>query len=376
VGNGEHFALLTENGGTFNGTTSQERTVYYETVPANQVELALFLEADRMRALDVFKKNMDNEREVVKEERRQRVDNEAYGSLYEESLKLFFKTFAYQHSTIGSMDDLNAATVADTQAFYHTYYRPNNAVLVLVGDFNVNDAKAKIQKHFGAIPRGPAVPPVEGVEPDRQGGEQRLTIKDPLATLPRLRRYYRVVDGNHPDSYALGVLADILTGRGKTGRLYDPLVESRLALGVTAAALSMRTKSPFQIEIGLPANGDPAKVEAVLDAEIEKVKKDGVTDDELKRALVQLRTSASARLQTTANKASFLATYTLYYNDPDRINTIYDHQAAVTVDDVKRVAQTYFTKDNSVTIIVIPGRTEKPSAKAPADAAPKQEDAQ
>ncbi|HEY3265574.1 MAG TPA: pitrilysin family protein [Armatimonadota bacterium] len=374
VGKGEHFSLLTENGGTFNGTTSQERTVYYETVPANQMELTLFLEADRMRALDVSQANLDNQREVVKEERRQRVENEAYGSLYEESLKTFFKTFAYQHSTIGSMDDLNAATVEDARQFFHTYYVPNNAVLVLAGDFREKAAKRGIEKYFGPIPAREGIPPVDGTEPNRAGGEQRLTLTDPLATLPRLRRYYRTAPGGTPDSYALTVLATVLSGRGKTGRLYDPLVRSHLALGASAVQLAMRTVSPFQIELGLPAGADIEKAEATLDAEIERVKAGGVTEDELKRARIQLRTSAVSHLQKTADKASFLATYALYYNDPDLINTIYSKQAAITAEDVQRVAKTYLTKENSATIIVLPARAAKSAAAG--EETPKPEDAQ
>ncbi len=361
VGKGEHFALLSENGGSYNGTTSQERTVYYETVPANQMNLALFLEADRMRAVDLTQDSLDREIAVVKEERRQRVDNEAYGSLYEHSLRQYFRTFAYQHSTIGSMEDIGNAKLEDAMSFYKTYYRPNNAVLVLVGDFKVEDAKRSIRKYFGPIPGGPPIPPIDGIEPDRQESGERFVYTDPLAKMPRVRRYYRGVRGDHPDFYALQVLATALSGRGKTGRLYEPLVESRLALGVSAVALEMQTNSPFQIEVGLPATGDPAKVEETLDREIARIQTDGITESELSRAKTQLRTSWAAHLQTTGAKASYLATYTTYYNDPDRINTLFSRQNAVTLDDVKRVANTYLEKENSVTIVVNPGLADAPA---------------
>lgn len=355
VGKGEHFALISENGGSFNGTTSQERTVYYATVPANQLDLILFLEADRMRSLEVSQANLDNQREVVKEERRQRVDNEAYGSLYEVSLQTFFRSFPYQHSTIGSMDDLNAATVEDARDFFRTYYAPNNAVLVLVGSFEVKDARARVEKYFGSIPSQPGPRRVEAREPFF-AGEQRETITDPLASLPRFRRYYRTVPGDHPDFYPLQVLATILSGRGKTGLLYEPLVESKLALGASAVQLEMRTNSPFQIECGMAAGGDPQAVEDAVEAVLERVKEQGVTPEQLRRAQIQLKTSFVARLQETGPKASFLATYTTYYSDPNRINTLYSRQEAVTNEDVRRVARKYFHDDNSATIIVLPGK--------------------
>jgi len=355
VGKSEHFALISENGGSFNGTTSQDRTVYYATMPANQLDLILFLEADRMRALEVSEENLATEIQVVKEERRQRVDNQPYGSMYEVSLKTFFNSFAYQHSTIGSMEDLEASTVQHARDFYRTYYAPNNAVLTLVGDFEIEEAKAKVEKHFGDIPRQPTPPPVVAPEP-LFVGEKRQTITDPHATLPRFRRYYRTVQGDHPDFYALQVLSTILSGRGKTGLLYDPIVESKLALGVSAVQLEMRTSSPFQIEAGLAANGDLEKVEKAIEKVLERVKEKGVSGEQLRRAKIQLKTSFVARLQETGTKGSVLATSTLYYNDPGRINTLYSRQEAVTAEDVKRVARKYFTDDNSATIIVLPGK--------------------
>jgi predicted Zn-dependent peptidase len=362
VGKGEHFALITENGGSFNGTTSQDRTVYYATVPSNQLDLVLFLEADRMARLDLTQENLDLERDVVKEERRQRVDNMPYGSMYEVSLQTFFNSFAYRHSTIGSMADLDNATLEDAREFYRTYYAPNNAVLVLVGDFDEKDALKKIAKHFGPIPRQPAPPPVEADEP-LFAGERRQTITDNQASLPRFRRYYRTVRGDDPDFHALQVLATILAGRGKTGRLYQPIVESKVALSISAIQMEMRTNGPFQIEAGLAANGDVARLEETLEREIERVKAEGVTDEEMQRARIQLKTSAIAHVQEAQSKAAYLATYTLYYGDPDRVNTLYDRQEAVTAADVQRVARKYFTDDNSATIIVLPGR--KPGEARP-----------
>ncbi len=170
VGKGEHFLLIQDNGGTFNGSTNQDRTNYFEELPANQLDLALFIEADRMRSLDISQQNLDNQRAVVQEEKRQSYDNRAYGGAQEAIEDMAHTNFAYKHTTIGSMKDLNAATLEDVRAFFKTYYAPNNAVLAVVGDFNVNEAKAKIRQEFGSIPRQPDPPPVDAAEPPL-GGE-------------------------------------------------------------------------------------------------------------------------------------------------------------------------------------------------------------
>ena len=165
VGAGEHPVLVRNNGGSDNASTSEDRTNYFEALPANQLELALFLESDRMRSLAVTKDNLDNERQNVQEERRQRVDNQPYGKSGELQQELIYDNFAYKHSVIGSMEDLNAASVDDIKDFFRIYYAPNNAVLVLVGDFKTNDALAKVRKYFESIPRQPDPPPVDQTEP-------------------------------------------------------------------------------------------------------------------------------------------------------------------------------------------------------------------
>src|SRR5438105_12426032 len=205
VGKGEHMLLIQDNGGSMNGTTNQDRTNYFETVPANQLDLALFLEADRMRALDISQTNLDNQRAVVQEERRQSYDNQPYGAMQEAMLDLAYNGFAYKHSTIGSMADLNAATLEDVRQFFKTYYAPNNACIAVVGDFNEANAKRLIEKHFGAIPRQPAPPPVV-VNEQPLAAEKRKVLADPLARLTRYEAAYKTVPGDHPDASALQVL--------------------------------------------------------------------------------------------------------------------------------------------------------------------------
>jgi len=173
VGDGEHFYQVLTNGGAMNGTTNADITLYFETLPANQIELALFLEADRMRSLDITQAKLDNQRQAVQEERRLRIDNQPYGRSFELFNELFYDNFAYQHSTIGSMADLNAASIDDVAQFFRTYYAPNNAVLTLVGDFKREQALQLIRKYFEDIPRQTPPPAVDLKEP-QQTAERRI----------------------------------------------------------------------------------------------------------------------------------------------------------------------------------------------------------
>src|SRR5882672_463008 len=195
VGSGEHFVLVFNNGGNMNGTTNEDRTNYFEILPANQLDLALFLEADRMRSLAITKENLDNQRNAVQEERRLGLDNQPYGKSGEIQQELLYDNFAYKHSVIGSMEDLNAASVEDVAAFFKTYYAPNNAVLVLVGDFDTRDAIARIEKNYASIPRQPAPPAIDMTEPE-QKAERRVTVDDVLARAPRVDVAFKAVPGN------------------------------------------------------------------------------------------------------------------------------------------------------------------------------------
>jgi len=211
VGTGEHFVLVFNNGGTMNGTTSEDRTVYFEALPSNQLDLALFLEADRMRSLAITKENLDNQRNAVQEERRLGVDNQPYGKSNEVQQELLYDNFAYKHSVIGSMEDLNAATVEDVAQFFKTYYAPNNAVLTLVGDFNTRDAIERITKNFERIPRQPNPPGVDMTEPE-QKAERRATVDDVLARSARVDLAFKAIPGNTRDFYALQVLFQRASG--------------------------------------------------------------------------------------------------------------------------------------------------------------------
>jgi zinc protease len=182
VGKGEHFILVINNGGSMNGTTNADRTNYFETFPANQLDLGLFLEADRMKSLVIDQANLDNQRNAVQEERRLGVDNQPYGKTFEVLLETAYDNFAYKHSTIGSMDDLNAATVQDVAEFFKMYYAPNNAVLTLVGDFASAEALAKIKKYFEGIPAQSAPPAVDMTEPEQTAERRKTQATRPIGT--------------------------------------------------------------------------------------------------------------------------------------------------------------------------------------------------
>jgi predicted Zn-dependent peptidase len=361
VGKGEHMLLIQDNGGSMNGTTNQDRTNYFETVPANQLDLALFLEADRMRSLDISQTNLDNQRAVVQEEKRQSYDNQPYGGMSETIDQMAFSSFAYSHSTIGSMDDLNAATLDDVKAFFKMYYAPNNAAIAVVGDFNEAEAKRKIEKYFGDIPRQAAPPPVDTAETPL-AGEKRKVMTDKLARLTRYEAAYKTVPGNHPDSYALTILASILSG-GRTSRLYMDIVNKRLALNASAGGGFGRGPALFSFSATIPPGGNVDDVEKAFDAEIVRIQTDGVTDAEIQKARTQARArtiiggfggrggGGGGGLQTALGRANSLTQNAIFFNDPGRINTLLSRLEAVTADDVKRVANQYLTKQNRVVVI-------------------------
>src|SRR3954469_10607889 len=217
VGPGEHPALIFSNGGTMNGTTNEDRTLYFETLPANQLQLALFLEGDRMHSLDINKANLDNQRNAVQEERRLRVDNQAYGQTFEKTGQQAYDNPAYKHSVIGSMEDLNAASVDDVATFFKTYYAPNNAVLSIVGDVDTTKTLALIETYFGTISRQPQ-PKRPDLTEAPHTAERRSTMEDPLARLTQIDIAYVTPPAGSPEGDALDVVSWVLSS-GRSARL-------------------------------------------------------------------------------------------------------------------------------------------------------------
>ena len=353
VGKGEHFILIQNNGGSANGTTNIDRTNYFETLPVNQLELGIFLEADRMRAPAITQANFDNQRLTVQEERRQSYDNRPYGKTYETMIDLAYDNFAYKHSTIGSMDDLNAATIEDAEAFFRSYYAPNNAVVALVGDFKTDVALALIKQYFENIPAQTSPGAPDMTEPE-QKGERRKVIEDSFARTPRLDIVYKIPPGNTPDWYALDVLGGVLSN-GVSSRLYQKFVkEKEMALGVEADANEHRGPSLFWFSVMARPNTDLGELEKLLYDEITRMQNEPVADWELKKVQMQLRRQRAQQIYSSRSRANALGHFAVYYDHPELINSIWRQYERVTKSDLQRVARVYFKDTNRSVVTTLP----------------------
>ena len=359
VGKGEHFQLIERAGGRLNGSTAEDRTNYYQVLPSNRLNLGLWLEADRMRSLAITDSNFSNQREAVKEERRLRVDNQPYaGTIYEGIYALADSAtcFPYSHSVIGSMADLNAAEVRDVQAFFDLYYRPNNAILTVVGDFDVTDAKQLIAQYFGGIPGGKAPAPVE-CQPAFNTGQIRRPWPDSKATLPAVLVAFRIPEYRSADTPALELLATIL-GQGQSSRLNQAVVrQQKLAQGaITMANPAGPRRGPgVLLTLGIANQGvAPDSLERGIMAEYHRLVADGITEAELAKAKNGYRTQLITGRQQALNKAEALQQANLFLGDPGAVNTNWERYLAVTLDDIKRVAGRYLTPDNSLVLLITP----------------------
>jgi zinc protease len=359
VGKGEHFILIQNNGGSANGTTNIDRTNYFETLPANQLELGIFLEADRMRAPAITQANFDNQRLTVQEERRQSYDNRPYGKTYEAVIGLAYDNFGYKHSTIGSMEDLNAATIEDAEAFFKTYYAPNNAVLALVGDFKSDVALGLIKKYFERIPAQTAPTPPDMSEPE-QKAERRKVIDDSFAQTAKLDIVYKIPPGNTPDWYALDFLGHVLSN-GISSRLYQKLVkEKEIALSVYADANEQRGPSLFWFSVMARPNTDLSELEKLIYEEIARLQNELVSHEEVEKVQMQLRRQRATQLYSTRSRANALGHFAVYYHQPELINTVWDKYEQVTQTDLQRVARSYFKETSRTVVTTLP----KPAAAA------------
>ena len=354
VGKGEHFLLIQNNGGSMNGTTSSERTNYYQTLPSNQLDLALFLEADRMKALAVTSANFENQRGTVIEERKQNYDNRPYGRSSEILPELVFDNFANSHSTIGSLADLEAFTFEQAVKFHGAYYTPNNCVIAVVGDVTREHALARIDHFFGAIPSAPR-PAAPDVSELTSGGERRQTTIDPLARLARIDIAFQIPAANSPDFHALQLLTMVLSG-GQSSRLYQEVVLKQEAL--SAGAFAQERRGPGMLVVAA-FGPDEAKAEAALLREIDRVRDQPVDAWELEKAKLTLRRQTSQQLLSTVTRANLLAIYAVFYQDPDFLNRRLDLLDQVTVEDLQRVARHYLDVGRRRTLLTLPPAQEK-----------------
>jgi zinc protease len=358
IDKGEHFALVQAAGGTLNASTWLDRTNYFETLPSHELELGLWLEADRLASLlpAMTQEKLDNQREVVKNERRWSVDNQPYGTWDERIQALIYpEGHPYHHSTIGSMDDLDAASLEDVSDFFATYYAPNNAVLTVAGDFEPAAALAMIERHFGPIAANRALPPPPSmtVEP-LIGSELRATVPDRVP-LPRVYLAYRMPVFGSDEFDALMVAADLL-GAGRASRLYRSLVRERqLAGDVTVFPFPIvGGASMFTIWATAREGIEADAVEGAVLAEIDRLASDGPSGDELERVRNLHAASVESSLERIAERADRISMYTCLFDDPEQINSEVSRYLAVDADRVARAMRETLRADNRLALTYVP----------------------
>jgi predicted Zn-dependent peptidase len=348
-----HFQYIGNVGGILNGTTSTERTNYFETLPASQLPLALWLESDRMRSLRVTQENLDNQRNAVQEEKRLRYDNQAYINGILRLNELLFNNFANAHSTIGSMADLDAATVADVQAFFDMYYAPNNAVLVITGDFDAKPTRALIERYFGTIPRQPNPPAVDVTERPEVNTKPEV-YQDKFAPFPAYALGWKVPVRRTPEFRALELAGTLLFG-GDSSRLYQKMVKGDESALQVLGQLDER-RGPSGMFIGvIPKPGHTGdQIRQSVIATIKQLATDGPSAAEMEKLRNQLRNGYARELQSSLARAQQLAEYTLYDGDPNLFNTESSLYLAVTADQIKAAVAKYLDTTNRVQIDIVP----------------------
>jgi zinc protease len=355
---GLHDKLTEGIGGNNNGTTSNDRTTYFETVPSNYLESALWIESDRMGflldTLDINKLNA--QRDIVKNERRQGVDNQPYGKVAEILARATFPAAnPYSWDVIGSMADLSAASADDVKSFFRTYYAPNNAFLAVVGDFDTAQAKAWVAKYFTDVPRGqPIVRPV--VPPTTLAGERRLLYEDRIQ-VARLYIQWPTVGEKGDDHYALDVLSSILSGP-RTARLTKALVyDTQAAAAVSAYQDSNEDVGTFDVVITPRPGHTLTELEAAADQVIEKLKAEGPTAEEVQKATAYEELSLVRGLESDLGKAMLLSDNAGFHGDPGYYRTAFQKSISVTAADVKRVANKYLASGRIVLSVVPIGKS-------------------
>jgi predicted Zn-dependent peptidase len=358
----EHNQLVERAGGDFNGSTAEDRTNYWETVPSNRLNLALWLEADRMRSLAITEGNFENQRQAVKEERRLRVDNQPYQAAFTDGLTWPFDSvtcFPYAHTVIGSMADLDSAKLPDVRSFFETYYAPNNATLVVVGDFNPSELRTLVNQYFAGVPShaAPESPRCDA-STGQSTGPVRREVPDAHANLDALLRIYRVPEHRNADTPALEIL-NIILGQGESSRLNVAVVRREKAAVATGALLNpfgSRNGPGVWVAFGIVNQGVSAdRMDSLIGAQVDSIRANGITPDELAKAKSVLRAGFIAQRETTIGKAEELHHYRTFHNSIDEINTDLDELLAVTSEDVKRVASTYLAPGNLTLVIVRAG---------------------
>jgi zinc protease len=354
----EHFELVQRAGGTLNGSTWLDRTNYFETLPSNQLALALWLEADRMGALlpAMTQQKLDTQRDVVKNERRWSVDNQPYGTWWERLPALSYPaTHPFHHSLIGSMEDLTAASLEDVEHFFATYYTPDNAVLSIAGDFDPAEARELVRRYFGPIPRGGSKPPLPDMSlPNRFGSWLRTTVPDEVM-LPRLFLAFRSpVFGS--DEYYVASLASAILGLGKSSRLQRILVREREVASEATAFTFDLSKGADLLVLDVTGRPDVTgdAIEAAVGDVVDGMRSNGVTRDEVERAVALVETAFVTSMQSAGDRADKLSMFATYFRDPSLVNEQVDRYRAVTAEQVTELARNQLGEDNRASLLYVP----------------------
>ena len=348
-----HFQYIFNAGGTMNGTTSTERTNYYETLPASHLPLALWLESDRMRSLKVTQENLDNQRNAVQEEKRLRYDNQPYVNAFLRINELIFKNPANAHSTIGSMEDLDAATIDDVQEFFRIYYAPNNAVLTIVGDFESAEATSLVRKYFEGIQSQPTPPAVDVTEPEDVAQTQEV-YDDKLAPAPAFVLGWKIPPRRTPDFYALSLAADLIF-EGDSSRLYQKLVKGDESVVSIQGGIDERRGPSALYIFALPKPGE--SVAAIRDQifdEIRSLKTSGPSPAEMEKLQNSLCNDVVRGRQSTMYRAQRLAEYALYDGDPTLFDSELDQYLAITPEQIRSAVERFLDVDNRVVLDIVP----------------------
>jgi zinc protease len=352
-----HASLISSIGGQVNAYTTDDETVFWATVPAQYLPMVLWLEADRMATLRVDQTTFVNEREVVKEERRMRVDNQPYGRLNEILYDFAFTTHPYKHPTIGSMADLEAASVADVRDFYQTFYVPANATLVIAGDFDPAQARDLVAQYLGRVPKAahdvPRDIPAEPI-PTR---ERRTTVEGPFP-LPAVVVAYHITYDGHPDSYPLHIAAKVLSD-GQSSRIYEALVyRQQIAAAAFGGANLIEHPNLFYAVAIVQPGRTPDEAGRALIAELDRLRTEPISERELTRTKNQFARDYILSRQTIQQKATHLAHAAVLHDDITTADGEFDIFQGITVADVQRVARTYFTPERRVVVTLMPGRPD------------------
>ncbi len=354
---GEYMKYIQAAGGQLNANTTQDRTFYFEVLPSNQLELGLWMESERMLHAKIDDIGVETQRKVVKEEKKQSFDNRPYGQLINVIFENAYTTYPYKWSPIGKEQYIDQATLDEFMNFYKTFYVPNNAVLVISGDINPDNAKALISKYYGDIPKGTKdIPRPTMVEPE-QKAEKRVKFYDNVQ-LPAVILAYHTPKQGTEDYYALQLLTQLLS-QGKSSRFEKEIVDKQQK-AVQAAAFDLGNEAPgLNIMLGIANVGVKADdLEKSMLAEIDKVKKDGVTEEEYIKLQNQAENDFISQNQKDIGVATNLATYYTFQGDANLINTELDRYKKVTKDDIKRVANKYLTKENRLVVYYLPKSEE------------------